>query len=69
MNVVVLADYELENETEEVVIGVDSQGLSYILRPEGNFATSNETVLITGVSVSIILLSIKIKFSFVLTMP
>ena len=50
LNVVVLADYQLVNQTEEVVMGVDSVGQSYILRPEGKFATSNETVLITGVS-------------------
>ena len=45
----VLADYEVVNQTEEVVIGVDSKGLSYLLRPEGKFATTNETVVITGV--------------------
>ena len=49
MNVVVLADYEVVNQTEEVVIGVDSKGLSYLLRPEGEFATTDETVVITGV--------------------
>lgn len=49
LNVVVLADYEVVNETAEVVIGVDSKGLSYLLRPEGEFTTTNQTVVITGV--------------------
>lgn len=49
LNVVVLADYEVVNQTGEVVIGVDSKGLSYLLRPEGQFATTDETVVITGV--------------------
>ena len=49
LNVVVLADYEVVNATEEVVIGVDSKGVSYLLRPEGKFATTNQTVEITGV--------------------
>ena len=49
LNVVVLADYEVVNRTEEVVIGVDSKGLSYLLRPEGEFTTTNDTVVITGV--------------------
>ena len=51
LNVVVLADYEVVNQTEEVVIGVDSKGLSYLLRPEGKFATTNDTVVITGVGI------------------
>lgn len=54
MNVVVLADYEVVNETEEVVIGVDSKGLSYLLRPEGMFDTTDQTVVITGVCKSVI---------------
>ena len=49
MNVVVLADYEVVNQTGEVVIGIDSKGLSYLLRPEGKFATTDQTVVITGV--------------------
>ena len=49
MNVVVLADYEVVNQTGEVVIGVDSKGLSYLLRPEGKFTTTDDTVVITGV--------------------
>ena len=49
LNVVVLADYEVVNQTGEVVIGVDSKGLSYLLRPEGKFATTDQTVVITGV--------------------
>ena len=44
-----MADYQLVDATEEVVLGVDSQGVSYILRPEGKFTTSNENVMITGV--------------------
>lgn len=42
MNVIVMADYLLADNPEEVVIGVDADGISYVLQPGGAFATSTE---------------------------
>ena len=50
LNVIAFADYQLVNNTEKVVFGVDSLGISYILEPNGRFSTSNESVVITRVS-------------------
>ena len=55
LNVIVFADYQLPSQPEKVVIGVDSEGTSYILEPEGQFSTSSEPVLITQVSLHFII--------------
>ena len=51
LNVVVWADYEVPALSDKVVIGVDSNGTSYLLEPEGAFSLSNEPVFITQVNV------------------
>lgn len=47
LNVVVFADYELVNDTNRTVIGVDARGVSLILEPNGGFSETNQSVHIT----------------------
>lgn len=54
MNAIVFADYELESEPNKTVIGVDAQGNSLILEPNGAFSETDQRVLVTQVSVSLI---------------
>lgn len=49
LNVVVWADYELVGREGEVVMGVDSEGTSYILEPDGEFSTSTAQATVTQV--------------------
>ena len=50
LNVVVLADYELVNDTiNRTVIGVDARGVSLILEPNGQFSETNQSVHVTKV--------------------
>ena len=51
LNVVVWADYEVSDKPDEVVIGLDAKGNSYLLRPNGTFATTTDTVVLTQVHI------------------
>ena len=48
---IVAADYSLSDDPDAMVIGVDSNGISYILQPEGEFTTSNSNFEVVNVGV------------------
>ena len=50
LNVIVAADYTLTDDADAVVIGVDGNGTSYILQPDGEFSTSMSNFEVTDVS-------------------
>lgn len=50
LNVIVWADYMVSAEPNKTVIGVDSNGTSYLLEPGGAFSLSNDPVFITQVN-------------------
>ena len=53
LNVIVWADYLVPAEPNKTVIGVDSNGTSYLLEPGGTFSLSTDPVFITQVGCSI----------------
>lgn len=54
LNVVVWADYRLPDAPEEVVLGVDHSGFSYILEPDGEFSVRSERIEITQARLAIL---------------
>lgn len=44
-----MADYELADDPEAVVIGVDADGVSYLLQDGGEFTTSTSNFEVTMV--------------------
>ena len=50
LNVIVAADYTLVNNADAMVIGVDSDGISYILEEDGAFSISSGDFEVTNVS-------------------
>ena len=48
---IVMADYSLDNDSDAVVIGVDAEGVSYILEPDGEFGTSTSDFQVINVRV------------------
>ena len=46
---IVSADYELADNTNASVLGVDSKGVSYILQDGGTFNTSTSPYQVTNV--------------------
>ena len=49
LNVVVWADYQLRDDHDTVVLGVDYTGDSYLLEPEGQFSIGTAPIEITEV--------------------
>ena len=51
LNVIVMADYEIaaEDGDNTTVIGIDGDGISYILEPDGAFNISRSPINITMV--------------------
>ena len=50
LNVIVMADYLLDDQPEAVVIGVDADGTSYVLEENGAFSTANGSFSVVEVS-------------------
>lgn len=50
LNVIVAADYSLEDDTDAMVMGVDGNRTSYILEEGGSFSTSNNDFEVINVS-------------------
>jgi hypothetical protein len=51
LNVIVRADFLLADQPETMVIGVDADGVSYLLEEGGTFTTSNSSFSVVRVSV------------------